>query len=82
MKRYKVPRVAFINKLDRAGSNPDRVVEDLRSKLHLNAAAVQLPVGLEGDHAGVVDLLTREQISFVGDQGEELSAGSHRRQSR
>ena len=71
MKRYEIPRVAFINKLDRAGADPMRVVEDIRSKLRLNAAAVQVPIGLEGEHAGVVDLLTREKISFEGDQGQD-----------
>lgn len=45
MKRYNVPRVAFINKLDRSGSNPFKVIVDLKEKLKLNAAAVQLPVG-------------------------------------
>ena len=54
MKRYKVPRVAFINKLDRQGSNPLRIVKELRDKLGLNAAAVQLPIGLEENHKGVV----------------------------
>ena len=72
MKRYNVPRVAFINKLDRAGSNPDRVVEELKSKLNLNAACVQLPVGLENDHRGVVDIVQRKMISFDGDSGENV----------
>ncbi len=44
MKRYGVPRLAFINKLDRQGANPWRVLTDLREKLHLNAAAVQVPI--------------------------------------
>ena len=54
MKRYNVPRLAFINKLDRQGSNPFRVIQQLRDKLRLNAAAVQIPIGLENDHQGVV----------------------------
>ncbi|CAM9694655.1 unnamed protein product, partial [Hapterophycus canaliculatus] len=45
MKRYSVPRVAFVNKLDRAGANPQRVINDMRSQLKLNTAAVQLPIG-------------------------------------
>src|SRR6476620_8987668 len=49
MKRYKVPRICFINKMDRAGSNPWRVIDQLRQKLHLNAAAVQIPIGSETD---------------------------------
>ena len=47
MKRYDVPRVAFVNKLDRQGANPWKVVDDLRNLLKLNEAAVQIPIGLE-----------------------------------
>jgi elongation factor G len=54
MKRYGVPRVAFINKLDRQGSNPRKVIRELKTKLGLNAAAVQVPIGLEDEHKGVV----------------------------
>ncbi len=54
MKRYSVPRVAFINKLDRQGSNPLRVVKELRDKLGLNAAPVQLTIGLEDNLKGLV----------------------------
>merc|ERR1719276_537247 len=57
MKRYNVPRVAFVNKLDRQGANPWKVIGDLRDQLKLNAAAVQIPIGLENDHVGVVDLI-------------------------
>ena len=57
MKRYNVPRLAFINKLDRSGANPFKVTEDVRDKLKLNAALVQVPVGLEGDHKAVVDIV-------------------------
>ena len=63
MKRYKVPRLAFVNKLDRQGSNPWKVIGDLRNQLKLNAAAVQIPIGLEGEHKGVVDLI--EEKSYV-----------------
>jgi elongation factor G len=72
MKRYKVPRLAFINKLDRLGSNPDKVIEDLRSKLNLNAVAVQIPVGLEDAHKGVVDLVTQKAYLFEGEKGEKV----------
>lgn len=54
MKRYSVPRIAFINKLDRQGSNPRRVTKELRTKLGLNAAAVQVPIGLEDELKGIV----------------------------
>ena len=70
MRRYGVPRLAFINKLDREGSNPDHVIEQLRKKLRLNAAAVQLPIGLSGDHTGVIDLIERKAYSFSGPGGE------------
>ena len=58
MRRYKVPRLAFVNKLDRSGANPQRVVQQLREKLGLNAVLMQIPIGLEAEHAGVVDLVT------------------------
>jgi len=70
MKRYNVPRLAFINKLDRQGCNPDKVVEQLRNQLKLNAAAVQIPMGLENQHEGVVDLIEEKAYIFDGDRGE------------
>ena len=72
MKRYKVPCLAFINKLDRAGSNPHKVIGLLREKLGHNAVAMQLPIGLEHDHNGVVDLITGKAVYFDGTKGEEL----------
>ena len=72
MKRYKVPCLAFINKLDRAGSNPKKVIGDLRDKLGHNAVAMQIPIGLEADHNGVVDLITMKAYYFDGDQGETV----------
>lgn len=73
MKRYKVPRLAFINKLDRLGANPEKVTEDLRSKLSLNAVAMQIPIGLEDDHKGVVDLVTQQAYIFEGENGETVT---------
>ena len=72
MKRYSVPRIAFINKLDREGADPDRVISDLVDKLELNACAMQLPIGLSKEHEGVVDLLTMQAIYSRGDNGEKL----------
>jgi len=72
MKRYNVPRVAFVNKLDRPGADPFKVTEALREKLHLNASVVQLPIGLEADHRGVVDVVRRTATLFQGDYGEIL----------
>jgi elongation factor G len=72
MKRYNVPRLAFINKLDRQGSNPWKVIGDLRNQLKLNAAAVQLPLGLEEKHSGVLDLIELKCYTFEGDKGETV----------
>ncbi|MCZ8344474.1 MAG: elongation factor G [Leptospira sp.] len=72
MKRYNVPRVAFINKLDRTGANPWRVIDQLREKLHLNAHAVQLPIGLENDLAGIVDLVEMKAYYFEGPNGQDI----------
>ncbi len=72
MKRYNVPRVAFINKLDRSGANPFRVVEALREKLKHNAVMTQIPIGVEDAHEGVVDLLRMKAYYFEGDNGEKI----------
>lgn len=72
MKRYNVPRLAFINKLDRQGSNPWKVIGDLRNQLKLNAAAVQLPLGLEDKHTGIIDLIELKCYTFEGDKGETV----------
>ena len=72
MKRYKVPCIAFINKCDRSGANPFRVVTQLKEKLGHNAVAMQIPVGLEADHEGVVDLVTMKALYFDGDNGETI----------
>ena len=71
MKRYSVPRLAFINKLDRAGANPFRVTQMLREKLNHNAILTQIPIGLEDKHEGVIDLFTKKAIYFEGDEGEK-----------
>ncbi|MCD6292722.1 MAG: elongation factor G [Deltaproteobacteria bacterium] len=72
MKRYKVPCIAFVNKCDRSGANPERVADQLREKLGHNAILMQLPIGLEVEHKGIVDLTTMKAIYFDGDNGEEL----------
>jgi elongation factor G len=72
MKRYKVPRIAFINKLDRSGADPFKVTGQLRDKLGHNAIMVQLPIGLEIDLEGVVDLVTMKAYYFDGDNGENI----------
>ena len=72
MARYKVPRIAFVNKCDRTGANPARVTKQLRDKLSLNAHLMQLPIGLEGDFEGIVDLITMKAIYFDGENGETM----------
>jgi len=72
MKRYKVPCIAFINKCDRSGANPFRVIAQLRTKLGHNAVAMQIPIGLETELQGVVDLVAMNAIYFDGDSGEDI----------
>jgi elongation factor G len=72
MKRYKVPCIAFINKCDRSGANPFRVIEQLRTKLGHNAVAMQIPIGLENELQGVVDLVAMKAVYFDGDNGETI----------
>jgi elongation factor G len=72
MKRYKVPCVAFINKCDRSGADPFRVARQLKEKLGHNAVPMQIPIGLEVDFEGVVDLVTMKAIYFDGDNGENI----------
>lgn len=72
LKRYHVPRVAFVNKCDRQGANPIRVRMQLREKLGLNAYMMELPIGLEDKLEGVVDLISQKAIYFDGPNGENL----------
>ncbi|HHP7233726.1 MAG TPA: elongation factor G [Desulfobacterales bacterium] len=69
MRRYNVPFIAFINKCDRSGANPDRVIRQLNEKLGHNAVAMQVPIGLEADHKGVVDLVRMKAYYFDGPNG-------------
>ena len=64
MKRYHVPRIAFVNKCDRTGANPYRVKDQLIEKLGLNAVLMQIPIGLEDRLQGVVDLVEMKAIYF------------------
>ena len=72
MKRYHVPRLAFINKMDRTGANPLRVVQQVRDKLGCDPILMQLPIGKEDNFAGVVDLITMEAVYFDGNNGEKI----------
>ncbi|MEM9540425.1 MAG: elongation factor G [Cyanobacteria bacterium P01_E01_bin.42] len=71
MKRYRVPRLAFINKMDRAGANPFKVVEALRDKLNLNPVLLQYPMGTEDDFEGIIDLIAMQACYFLGEKGQE-----------
>ncbi len=75
MKRYQVPRIAFINKMDRTGANPYRVVQQLRDKLHADAFLMQIPIGAEENFKGVVDLIEMEAYTHAGNEGEEVVVG-------
>lgn len=70
MKRYRIPRIAFINKLDRVGADPFRVVQALRDKLGLNALLLQYPIGREQEFAGVIDLIEMTANYYEGEHGE------------
>jgi elongation factor G len=72
MRRYRVPRLAFVNKLDRSGANPRRVAQQLREKLRLNAVLMQLPIGLESEFAGVIDLVRMKAYRSEGANGEHV----------
>ncbi len=72
MQRYHVPRVAFINKMDRTGANPDAVVKQLREKLGCDAVLMQRPIGAEHNFEGVVDLVANQAVYFDGECGEKL----------
>lgn len=70
MRRYNVPRITFINKMDRMGANPFKAVEQLNTKLKIHAAAVQVPIGTEDQFHGVVDLITMKSQYAEGERGE------------
>ena len=72
MRRYNVPRIAFVNKLDRAGANPARVTDQLKEKLRHNTVTIQLPIGAEDKFEGIVDLIKMKAYYFDGDNGEDI----------
>ena len=69
--RYGVPRICFVNKMDRVGASYERSIESIRERLGANPVAVQVPIGSEADFRGVVDLFTRQAIVWVDDLGKE-----------
>ena len=72
LKRYGVPRIAFVNKSDRTGANPYKVCDQLKEKLDLNSVMMQVPIGLEDKLEGVVDLIRMKAVYFDGDDGEKI----------
>jgi len=72
MKRYHVPRLAFINKMDRTGADFDRVVKQLHEKLQCDAVLMQLPIGKEDQFEGIIDLVARQAVYFDGANGEKV----------
>src|SRR5262245_43559545 len=75
LRRSNVPRIAFINKLDRVGANPYRVASQLRDKLKLHPVLIQMPIGLEDKHEGVIDLVEMQAFKFYGENGETIERG-------
>lgn len=70
MKRYGVPRIAFINKMDRTGADSASVIQQIEEKLHVVPLPLQIPMGEGAQFEGVVDLITMQAITYEGDQGE------------
>jgi elongation factor G len=76
MKRYRVPRIAFINKMDRVGADPERVRHEMREKLDLNVVPIQTNMGVADEFHGVIDLITMQAITFEGNDGEKVIRGA------
>ena len=72
MKRYNIPRLSFINKMDRMGANPFKAVDQINHKLRIHAAALQVPIGSEDNFQGVVDLIRMKAIYNEGAKGEVI----------
>jgi elongation factor G len=70
--KYEVPRIAFINKMDKMGGDFDMSLKSIWDRLSPDAVAIQLPIGTENDHKGVVDLITKKAYEFEGDKGEDI----------
>lgn len=77
MRRYNVPRITFVNKMDRMGANPFRAIEQINQKLKTPAAAIQVPIGSESELKGVVNIIDRVALYNEGSQGEILRADTN-----
>ncbi|MEJ5359709.1 MAG: elongation factor G [Desulfobacterales bacterium] len=72
MRRYRVPCLAFVNKLDRSGANPQRVIDQLRERLGHTPVPLQMPIGLEAEFQGVIDLIRMKALYFDGEKGQTV----------
>lgn len=72
MKRYNVPRLAFINKMDRTGADAKKVVAQMRDKLGADAVLMQMPIGAGEEFEGMIDLVTMKSLKFDGSNGETV----------
>jgi len=70
--KYEVPRIAFINKMDKMGGDFDMSIKSIWDRLSPDAVAIQLPIGTENDHKGVIDLITKKAYEFEGEKGEQI----------
>ena len=75
MKRYRVPRIAFINKMDRIGADPERARQEMTEKLGLNVVPIQFNMGTAESFRGVIDLITMQAVTFNGDKGQDVTRG-------
>jgi len=82
MKRYGVPRIAFINKMDRTGANADSVIAQIEDKLGVTPLPLQIPIGSESEFEGTIDLLTMEAVYYEGEKGEDVGRPAAGRTSR
>ncbi len=73
--RYRVPRIIFVNKMDRTGANFFKVYNQVRDRLRANAVPLQVPIGSEGDFKGLVDLVRMRAYTYNNDQGTDISEG-------
>jgi elongation factor G len=72
MKRYRVPRIAFVNKMDNPGANYERVSDMLKEKLQHHPVKLQIPIGAEDKFSGIIDAVTGRAYYFDGDSGEDI----------
>jgi elongation factor G len=70
--RYNVPRIVFVNKMDRTGANFLKVYEQIKDRLKANAVPIQLPIGAEGDLKGIIDLVRNKAVIYTNDLGTDI----------